>query len=101
MKKTTACILLAAAILTLASGCGRMENTAPQTTPTATATPMIPTPDADNGIVNDGDGIMEPGDNGRIPEATHAPSASPDAEQTPESNMASALPSPDTTQKNK
>ena len=52
MRKTTAYILLAAAILTLASGCGRMENTAPQTTPKATATPVIPTPDADNGIVD-------------------------------------------------
>ena len=101
MKKTTAYILSVVLILSLASGCGRMENTAPQTTPKTTATPAAPTPDVNNGIVNDGDGIIEPDDNGRIPEATHSASASPNAEQMPEGDVASASPSPDSMDKNK
>ena len=68
MKRTIA-ILLAAVLLTaLLCGCGEMTTPPPtvSATPIPEVTPipesMMPKPE--DGVVNDGDGIIEPSDNG-------------------------------------
>ena len=66
MKKPAAYILTAVVLLSSLSGCGRTgEEYDPAAAPPATATPIIVTPDPQNGVVRDEDGIIEDRDTGR------------------------------------
>lgn len=88
MKKAVLYTVLPALLATLAAGCGMAEpnDRFPTASPVISVSPGIPTPNTGNGVVNDRDGVITPGDNGTMttPAATvkpekAAPTASPSA----------------------
>ena len=104
MKKTImAYTILAVLVLTMAAGCGRMDNPQPQSTPGMTATPVVPVPDVNDGIVNDSDGVITPDDNGDLDLPSMMPETTPDTGtgRTDGMQSPSASPSQDTQTKNR
>ena len=68
MKKAMVYTITALLSLSALAGCGRMngvEPMGPTERPAASATPMIVTPDPENGYVRDEDGIITDDDTGR------------------------------------
>ena len=98
MKKTIVYILAAAALILALSGCGdNMNDSGFQVTPRPEVSmkpDVTAMPDANNGIVNDDDGVITEGDNG--PMETRAP-ATPKPQNTA-APKASAAPKPSATQ---
>ena len=90
MKKAVVYTILPALILTLAAGCGSADRQErlPSASPVISAVPEMPTPDVGNGVVNDRDGVITPGDNGVT--TTAAPTARP--EKTKPGTSPSATP---------
>lgn len=76
MKKGTVYILLLAALLLLLAACGASDKPAPAESPKPTGSPMMPTPDMNDGIVNDDDGIIDDDDTGIVPTQTPMADAS-------------------------
>ena len=76
MKKGTVYILLLAALLLSLAACGASDKPAPAESPKPTASPAMPTPDVNDGIVNDDDGIIDDDDTGIVPTQTPMASAS-------------------------
>ena len=63
MKKAIVYIIAVLIALNALAGCGMSAD---RNTATASPTPMVTTPDVNNGIVNDNDGIITDRDNGRV-----------------------------------
>ena len=87
MRKAAEYIILPVLALSLLAGCGSADKNHTQA-PAVTQSPMMPTPDVDNGIVKDDDGVITDDDNGVIGNkgngstftaSPKAPSASPSA----------------------
>ena len=76
MKKGTVYILLLAALLLSLAACGASDKPMPSGTPGATNSPTMPTPDMNDGMVNDDDGIIDDDDTGIVPTQTPMASAS-------------------------
>ena len=76
MKKAVVYTVLSA-IVVFTAGCGMAdaEERLPSASPVISAAPNMTTPDVGNGVVNDRDGVITPGDNG-IPTTT-APTSNP------------------------
>ncbi len=105
MKRIAICLLIAAICAFALCGCGAQDERLdemvvgtpiiPETSPVNTplVTPM-PTPDAADGVVQDGDGLIEERDTGRpvVPEATMKPDLTPD--KTPVSPTPAATAKP-------
>ena len=89
MKKAVY-IILPALLLLHAAGCGMADANERVTSPSpvVSATPGMTTPDVGNGVVNDRDGVITPGDNGMT--TTAAPTARP--EKTKPGTSPSATP---------
>lgn len=88
MKKAIVYTVLPALLMTLAAGCGTAngDQRLPSASPAISASPVtVPTPDMGDGAVNDRDGIITPGDNGK--------SAAPNPTTRPGRTMPSASPS--------
>lgn len=104
MKRTVSCLLIAACCCLMLCGCGagdeRLDEMVvgtpiiPETSPIVT--PM-PTPDVEDGVVKDGDGLIEDGDTGRV----KAPEASkrPDAATENQTDNRTTVPSPEVSAK--
>lgn len=80
MKKVVCAGLTAAVMLSILSGCGAgtgdwmdQGNSHTSASPTAFASPLITTPDPDNGRIEDGNGV----ENGTEGRPTISPKASP------------------------
>ncbi len=87
MRKAAEYIILPVLALSLLAGCGSADKNHTEI-PAATQSPMMPTPDVDNGIVKDNDGVITGDDNGTLGNkgngsaftaSPKAPSASPTA----------------------
>ena len=89
MKRTIIFVCVFALFCTVLSGCGSFRGDAPLRTPMPTMdlvpeiSPVL-TPDVNDGVVTDQDGVI--GD--RDPAASASPSASPAASPTPSSSPA-------------
>ena len=95
MKKIVVYTITAILSLSILAGCGRMgdkrEDAGSAERPMTSASPMIVTPDPEDGVVRDEDGIITEGDPGRgqngggtgIASAAPAASASPTAAANP------------------
>ena len=66
MKKAIVYIFAALIALNALAGCGMEGDRNNNTTVNPSATPIVTTPDVNNGIVGDRDGIITDDDNGRI-----------------------------------
>ncbi|MGM9548022.1 MAG: hypothetical protein ACI3U0_08480, partial [Oscillospiraceae bacterium] len=59
MKKGIVYILLLAVLLLSLAACGASDKPATAESPKPTSSPYMPTPDMNDGIVNDNDGIID------------------------------------------
>ena len=80
MKRFLFLVCALALLCTVLGGCGIRGDKTPMETPAATMDLLpdlspVPTPDVDNGVVTDHDGVIE----SREPVITAAPTASPSA----------------------
>ena len=78
MKKVIVYTVLPVLLVAYAAGCGMANENQrlPSASPVISASPeVVPTPDVGNGVVNDRDGVITPGDNGL--RASPSPTARP------------------------
>ena len=79
MKKWIVYILSLTALVASLCACGTADKPAATNTPRPSGTPMTATPDMNDGIVNDDDGIITDDETGVVPTQSAKPSASAQA----------------------